>query len=65
MKLVFMRFVFLLSAMISIILIINMYDLTGFDLLYQFLIMCISIFNCANFYEYMDFNHPSKPQVKK
>ena len=62
MKLTFVRFVFIICAFISIMNVIGIVidHSTGIDLLYRFGNLCMSSFICAHYYNYMNFNHPSK-----
>lgn len=62
MKLVFVRFAFMFCACMSLLNIINMAidHAIGIDLLYRVGNLCVSTFLCALYYQYMDFNHPSK-----
>ena len=62
MKLTIVRFVFIICALLSILNVIGIAidHATGIDLLYRFANLCMSAFICAHYYEYMQFNHPSK-----
>lgn len=62
MKLTIVRFVFMMCAGFALMSIINMclVNPTGYDLLFRFLNLCMTVGVCAHYYDYMDFNHPSK-----
>lgn len=62
MKITIVRFVFIFCALISILNVISMAidHAVGLDLLRRFANLCMSSFVCALYYDYMDFNHPSK-----
>jgi hypothetical protein len=62
MRLTIVRFVFMMCACLALVGIIDMCLVkpTGYDLLFRFLSLCMAVFLCAHYYDYMDFNHPSK-----
>lgn len=62
MKLVFVRFIFMICACFALMIIINIgvTNPTGYELRHMVFNLCANVAICAVYYPYMDFKHPSK-----